>query len=616
MVLLTVLGIFACFALLFFGLRGQSLTTVREFRTKLKGYSDVLVYAALVDDGIVLNKDGALLAGWEYRGNDLDSVSAAELDTLSERVNAALCRRGTGWMMHVDAIRFPVMQYAEGGHFGDRTTALIDEERRLQSQAEGAHFATRYVLVLTYLPPSDREDKLTDFLVEGDKPKGDGSTDRALQTFRKTLQDIEDNLFTSLRLRRLRSHVERDTNGHEYTIDDLLTHLNVCVTDADHPLRRPNVPFYLDALIGGVDFFGGLKPRVGARHLRTIAITGFPNESYPGILEALNRLAMPYRWSNRFVFLDTFEARKRLETYRKKWFAGRQSLRSLVGAPGGSAPAENNEALRMAEDAQAAIDDLAADVVRFGYYTSTIVVSDIDPAVADERAREVVKLLFNLGFNARIEDVNAVEAFLGTHPGNGYSNVRKPLVHTKNVADFLPLSAVWAGLERNPCPFYPQNSPPLAFAATSGATPFRLNLHVGDVGHTLVLGPTGAGKSTLLCFLAASQFRYENAQVFFFDKGYSAYPLVRAAGGQHYDIMGALETLSFCPLQHVDDESERAWANEWLETLVELQGIRVTPSHRRALHHALGLLAESESRTLTDLLSGPLQHEELRSALS
>ncbi len=614
--LLLVLGIFACFALLFLGLRGQSLTTVREFRTKLKGYSDVLVYAALVDDGIVLNKDGALLAGWEYRGNDLDSVSAAELDALSQRVNAALRRRGTGWMMHVDAIRYPVSQYAEAGHFGDRTTALIDQERRLQSQAEGVHFDTRYVLVLTYLPPSDREDKLTDFLVEGDKSVGDNSSDRALLTFTKTLREVEDNLASSLRLRRLRSHTERDADGREYVVDDLLAHLNLCVTDCDHKLRRPAVPFYLDALLGGVDFFGGLKPRIGSRHLRTIAITGFPNESYPGILEALNRLAMPYRWSNRFVFMDAVEARKRLETYRKKWFAGRQSVRSLIGAPGANSVPSNNEAVRMAIDAQGAIDDLASDAVRFGYYTSTIVVSDADPNVADERAREVLKLLFNLGFNARIEDVNAVEAFLGTHPGNGYSNLRKPLVHTKNVADFLPLSAVWAGLERNPCPFYPPNSAPLAYTSTSGATPFRLNLHVGDVGHTLVLGPTGAGKSTLLCFLAASQFRYPNAQVFFFDKGYSAYPLVRASGGRHYDIMGALDSLTFCPLQHVDDEAERAWANEWLETLVELQGIRVTPGHRRAIHHALELLAESESRTLTDLLSGPLQHEELRSALS
>jgi type IV secretion system protein VirB4 len=610
-----VLGIFLCFVLLFFALRGQSLAVVREFRTKLKGYSDVLVYAALVEDGVVINKDGALLAGWEYRGNDLDSASSAELDVLSERVNAVLRRRDNGWMLHVDAIRYPVSQYPEKADFPDRTTGLIDEERRLQAQTEGARFDTRYVLVLTYLPPSDTESRFAAFLVEGDKLRSETSATRALATFNAALREIEDNLSSSLRLKRLRARTVTDDAGHTYTLDDLLAHLSFCATANDHPVRRPAIPAYLDAVLGGVDFFGGLKPRVGDRHIRTVAITGFPNESYPGVLEALNRLTMPYRWSNRFIFLDPVDARKRLETYRKKWFAGRLSMRSIVGAPGAEQSPSNGEALRMAADAQAASDDLASDVVRFGFYTSVVVVTDEDSAAADERAREVLKLLFNLGFNARIEDVNAVEAFFGTHPGNGYANVRKPLVHTKNVADFLPLTALWAGEARQPCPFYPPESAPLAYAATSGATPFRLNLHVGDVGHTLVLGPSGAGKSTLLCFLAASQFRYPNAQVFVFDKGYSAYPLVRAAGGQHYDLMGELENLSFCPLQHVDDEGERAWAAGWLESLVELQGIRVTPQHRRALHHALGLLAESASRTVTDLLSGPLQDEELRAAL-
>jgi len=42
----------------------------------------------------------------------------------------------------------------------------------------------------------------------------------------------------------------------------------------------------------------------------------------------------------------------------------------------------------------------------------------------------------------------------------------------------------------------PKHSPPLLYAETTGATPFRLNLHVGDLGHTLMIGPPGAGKST------------------------------------------------------------------------------------------------------------------------
>ncbi|MEG0819471.1 MAG: hypothetical protein RSG56_08500, partial [Brevundimonas sp.] len=69
-------------------------------------------------------------------------------------------------------------------------------------------------------------------------------------------------------------------------------------------------------------------------------------------------------------------------------------------------------------------------------------------------------------------------------------------------------------------------------ARTLGSTPFRLVLHVGDVGHAMVVGPTGAGKSVLLAFLALQWFRYPGARVVFFDKGRSARAATLAAGGR------------------------------------------------------------------------------------
>jgi type IV secretion system protein VirB4 len=608
-----VLFVVVLLALVYFGFRGQSPSVLREFRTKMKGYPDLLVYAAVIDDGVILNKDGSMMAAWSYRGNDLDSASMLELDALSQRVNSALKRRGSGWMMHVDAIRVPARDYASESAFPDRTTALIDQERRAQYEAEGAHFETHYIMCVTYLPPLDNEDKLTNMLIEGDKVE-ETSAARTMRTFTTTLQDIEDNVGSHLRLTRLRAHPNKDG----VMMDDLLSHLSYCVTGEEHPIKLPKTPMYIDALIGGVDFYGGLAPRIGNKHIRCICITGFPHESYPGILQGLNRLAMPYRWSNRFIFLDQQEAHKHIESRRKKWFMGRKSMRGYIADQTGQSTgieSDNRDAADMAEDAQAALDELSGGYVAYGYYTSVIVVADENATNANLYAREVLKLLYSAGFNARIEDVNAVEAFLGTHPGNGYANIRKPLVHTRNVADLLPLTSVWSGSMYNPCPFYPPESPPLLFAATSGATPFRMSLHVGDIGHTLVLGPTGAGKSTLLGLITASHFRYPNAQVFVFDKGYSAYALVKACGGEHYDIMGEYGATNFCPLMHVDDPAERAWAAEWLETLVTLQGTQVTPGHRKAIFHALGLLAESESRTMTDLLNGPLQEPTLKAAL-
>src|SRR6185369_10479815 len=100
-------------------------------RAHPKGLADLLNYAALVDEGICLLKDGAFLAAWTYAGPDMDSASHEELAVLCSQVNSALARLGNGWMLNVDAIRQPSVGYEEGA-FPDATTRLIDDERRAQ----------------------------------------------------------------------------------------------------------------------------------------------------------------------------------------------------------------------------------------------------------------------------------------------------------------------------------------------------------------------------------------------------------------------------------------------------------------------------------------------------
>ena len=58
---------------------------------------------------------------------------------------------------------------------------------------------------------------------------------------------------------------------------------------------------YLDALLADEPLTGGLEPRLGNSHLRILTIVGFPTADLPGILDELNRLAFPYRWSTRAI---------------------------------------------------------------------------------------------------------------------------------------------------------------------------------------------------------------------------------------------------------------------------------------------------------------------------
>lgn len=147
--------------------------------------------------------------------------------------------------------------------------------------------------------------------------------------------------------------------------------------------------------------------------------------------------------------------------------------------------------------------------------------------------------------SARVETINAVEAFLGSLPGHGVENIRRFMLNSLNLADLMPTTAVWAGAPKNPCPFYPPDSPPLLHAATNGNTPFRVSAHVGDVGHVLGLGPTGSGKTTLVGLMVAQHFRYPNSQVFAFDMKYGLYGLCKASGGIHYDMGREDSQLSF-----------------------------------------------------------------------
>src|SRR2546429_6212918 len=123
------------------------------------GFPDLLNYAAFVDSGTILLKDGSLLAGWHFAGPDLNSASAEELAALSHQVNAALAQLGDGWMMNVDLIRRVSVGYPNRGAFPDPTTELIDQERREHYQREGQHFETTYGMTLTYTPPTESQSR-------------------------------------------------------------------------------------------------------------------------------------------------------------------------------------------------------------------------------------------------------------------------------------------------------------------------------------------------------------------------------------------------------------------------------------------------------------------------
>jgi type IV secretory pathway VirB4 component len=292
------------------------MLNLAEYRKKPQRLADFLPWAALIAPGVVLNKDGSFQRTARFRGPDLDSATPAELVGTTARLNNALRRLGSGWAIFVEASRVPAQSYPRS-QFPDRVSALVDIERREQFEEEGAHFESFYYLTFVWMPPAEDASRAEGWLYEGKSSEGvDGKellkgfadrTDRVLQLIDGFVPEA-------------------------YWLDDgeTLTYLHACVSTKRHRVRLPEPPMYLDALLADQSLTGGLEPRLGSCHLRTLTIIGFPTATFPGILDELNRLAFPYRWSTRAIMLDKTDATRLLTKIRRQWFAKRKSIAAIL----------------------------------------------------------------------------------------------------------------------------------------------------------------------------------------------------------------------------------------------------------------------------------------------
>ncbi|THK37094.1 conjugal transfer protein TrbE [Ensifer sp. MPMI2T] len=581
------------------------MMNLAEYRRSSTRLADFLPWAALVAPGVVLNKDGSFQRSARFRGPDLDSAVQAELVAVAGRLNSAFRRLGSGWAIFVEAQRHAVGAYP-ASRFPDAASAMVDAERKADFEEDAVHYESSYFLTFTFLPPAEDAARAESWLYEGKAERGVNAwealrgfvdrTDRILQLVEAFMPECA-------------------------WLDDVetLTYLHSTVSTKRYRVRVPETPMYLDALVADQPLTGGLEPRLAEAHLRILTVVGFPTATTPGILDDLNRLAFPYRWSTRAILLDKTDATKLLTKIRRQWFSKRKSIAAILKEvmTNEASALVDTDAANKAADADLALQELGADYAGQAYVTATIAVWDNDPRVASEKLRLVEKVIQGRDFTAMPETVNAVDAWLGSLPGHVYANVRQPPISTLNLAHMIPLSAVWAGPERDEH----FGAPPLLYGKTEGSTPFRFSIHVGDVGHTLVVGPTGAGKSVLLALMALQFRRYAGAQVFAFDFGGSIRAAAIAMGGDWHDLGGGLtegsaDSVALQPLSRIDEAAERAWAADWIVAILTRESIQVTPEVKELIWTALSSLASAPvtERTMTGL-SVLLQSNDLKRAL-
>lgn len=568
----------------------HKLVSLAAFRSKDYGVRDLMLPRCFVDEGIILNKDGSFSATYFYSGLDLDSTDQNRLEQLNVNVfSNAFARLSGAWTMHLDCIHLESMGYISKNqnHFSNATSALIDLERRfLYEDSEQTHFENKFYLTFTWLPDSDVTQKLANYFLE--------TPEKAIVDYQLYIGQFKTSINTVLDI------ISNDVYTKQLTSLEMLSHLNYRINNIKINFSERVLRYTLDNVIANQDFLGGFIPKIGDYYFQVISVgNGLPDEAYPAYLHALTTLPFEYHWTTRYSFFPREIANKILNNTTKYHHSKRESANTLENKFSG----RNREDLGAAEDAvegELALKASKRGELTHGLYTGTVIVFDTSLDNLKDKTKMVLKLLNERDFIAKNESYNIIEAYLGSIPGQVRPNLLNHLMNTVNLSDIMPTTSVWAGYDKNPCNFYKENNPVLFYASTDSGTPFRACLHVGDLGHTLVLGPPGAGKSVLLGFMASQFQRYKKAKVFFFDNGNSVLPLSYAVNGVNYDI-GAEDGMNFQPLANLETFEDLEFIESWLCEIATLNGQTITARDRLDIKETINIIqtvSKPNQRTL------------------
>lgn len=562
------------------------------------GVSDLIQAEGMVDDGVIALKDGGLLAGWRYRGTPFTPQIAP---VVRNRI-ASLLDQGKGWVLETNAIRLPSTVYPVWGTFPDPVSTLIETERKTNYTAPGRYFETQYYLTLSYFPPSKAGEKAKGWFYES-PDGGMGPAEQALEYFRGKIAEFETLAGGLIEMHRLKRAGK---------LNELLRYIQLCISGEDKPFLELDVDVRLDYLLGGLDLCGGTKPLIGGKPVRVLAIDPLPDTIYPAMLQSLEHLDMPYRLNGRTILLSRAEAAKLYASVRRGHEAKKKSFFDRI-MHGDNARVVNKRAAALADEAETATSLSDDRTESFGHFSARVVLVRDTEEEMDEAIKAVRSCAEESHLKVRVETFNANECWCASLPGHFAFDIRQVPIRALNVAGMSPLHSAWLGHQYNPSPKMPPRSSPLLVATAVGKTQYRHNLHVQDVGHTAVFGPTGAGKTILLGLHALSLLRYPGAQVAMFDRGRTQYVLCKALGGKFYDF-GANTSLQLCPLQVLETPGDLAWASNYIETLCEMNGLQVTSAHRDRIGKTVSQLSRGKYRSLTHF-AGHAADLEIQAAL-
>ena len=348
--------------------------------------------------------------------------------------------------------------------------------------------------------------------------------------------------------------------------------------------------------------------RLDDYYVRVLTLKELPGETRPLVLGGLFDIPGNFHVVSEWHPIDNARARKEINKRRRHYHNSKTSFLSNLQDRQNSGPRDE-----LVDDSkEAAIQELGQALTAlgmegkaFGEFSLTAVIYDEDRAMTDRAVAQFQKLATEHDGLFYEERYNLLNAFFATVPGNRQFNLRRQWALNSNYADLSFLFAVDSGAQWNPH----LEREYLAVLESVHGTPYYLNLHSGEVAHTLILGATGSGKSFLLNFLLESLQKY-SPLTFIFDLGGSYETLTRVFGGSYLNVGVRNPGFTINPFSLEATNENLNFLYLFAKVLIEQGRYELTTAEQRLLFTAVERIytLPREIRTLSNFASivGPL----------
>ena len=343
--------------------------------------------------------------------------------------------------------------------------------------------------------------------------------------------------------------------------------------------------------------------RVGDHQVRILTMKEAITETRPLVLDSLLKIPANFIVCTEWEPLPASKARKEVNKRRRHF---NMSKTAFVSQMGNDATKTNPRDVLVDESKQADIENLGdclralGDGQSLGDFSLSIVLYGDSKACVDELVGEFVSVFTNADGNLFTESYNQLNAYFAIVPGNYALNLRRLYLLNSNYADLSFLFTILPGETRNAH----LGAEYLAVLETDNSTPYFLNLHNGEVAHTLILGMTGSGKSYFCNFLLQNAQKYA-PQTYIFDIGGSFQSLTTIFGGSYSNVGQDARDFTINPFSLAPTKENTQFLFSFFRVLIEGSGqrYRMDFKEERRLWDAIERIyvLEPEQRTVSSL---------------